>query len=275
MGLDVIMLTGDNARTAAAVQRVTGIGRVLADVLPQDKEKEIRSLEEKGRKVAMVGDGINDAPALARADVGIAIGAGTDIAIESADVVLMKSDLLDVVTAIRLGKAVMRTIRQNLFWAFIYNIVGIPVAAGVLYSLDGLILNPMIAAAAMSFSSVSVVLNALRLRFFRPERPVLPDGPETGLSRQPAAIPEPVIRTLFIHTIERKPVMKKILQIQGMNCGHCSASVEKALKAVPGVTGVTVDLAGKTATVEAGSGVSTDALTAAVTDAGFQVTGIQ
>ncbi|EEO27957.1 heavy metal translocating P-type ATPase [Oxalobacter paraformigenes] len=275
MGLDVIMLTGDNAQTAAAVQRATGIRRALAEVLPQDKEKEIRSLEEKGRQVAMVGDGINDAPALARADVGIAIGAGTDIAIESADVVLMKNDLLDVVTAIRLSKAVMRTIRQNLFWAFIYNIVGIPVAAGVLYSMNGLILNPMIAAAAMSFSSVSVVLNALRLRFFRPERIVLPDGPETGPSRRPAAIPEPVIRTLFTHTIERKPVMKKILQIQGMNCGHCSASVEKALKAVPGVTGVTVDLAGKTATVEAGSGVSGEALTAAVTDAGFQVTGIQ
>ncbi|KAI4453324.1 atp7 isoform b [Holotrichia oblita] len=169
MGLDVVMLTGDNNRTAEAIRKQVGLKRVVAEVLPEDKEREIRTLQGKGKKVVMVGDGINDAPALARADVGMAIGAGTDIAIESADIVLMKSDLRDVVTAIRLSKAVMRNIRQNLFWAFIYNVIGIPVAAGIFYIAFGWLLNPMLAAAAMSFSSVSVVTNALRLNFFRPK----------------------------------------------------------------------------------------------------------
>ena len=170
MGIEVIMLTGDNKGTAEAIRKQAGLAKVYAEVLPEDKERIVRDLQKDGKRVVMVGDGINDAPALARADVGIAIGAGTDIAIESADIVLMKSDLLDVVTAIQLSKSVMRNIRQNLFWAFIYNIVGIPVAAGVFYSVSGLLLNPMIAAAAMSFSSVSVVTNALRLRFFKPKR---------------------------------------------------------------------------------------------------------
>ncbi|KAI4453113.1 atp7 isoform b [Holotrichia oblita] len=169
MGLDVVMLTGDNSRTAEAIRKQVGLKRVVAEVLPEDKEREIRMLQGEGKKVVMVGDGINDAPALARADVGMAIGAGTDIAIESADIVLMKSDLRDVVTAIRLSKAVMRNIRQNLFWAFIYNVIGIPVAAGVFYVAFGWLLNPMLAAAAMSFSSVSVVTNALRLNFFKPK----------------------------------------------------------------------------------------------------------
>lgn len=170
MGIDVIMLTGDNRRTAEAIRRQVGLKKVIAEVRPEDKEREIRTLQEQGHKTAMVGDGINDAPALARADVGIAIGAGTDIAIESADIVLMKSDLLDVATAIQLSRSVIRNIKQNLFWAFFYNSVGIPVAAGVLFLPFGILLNPMIAAAAMSFSSVSVVLNALRLRFFKLRR---------------------------------------------------------------------------------------------------------
>ena len=269
MGLDVIMLTGDNARTAAAIQRQTGIAHVLAEVLPQDKEREIRRLQEKGKKVAMVGDGINDAPALARADVGIAIGAGTDIAIESADVVLMKSDLMDVVTAIDLSKAVMRNIRQNLFWAFIYNIIGIPVAAGVFYGISGLTLNPMIAAAAMSFSSVSVVLNALRLRFFTVDRRDMPDNTCAA-----GDMFSPVKTEIIIPIPERKNTMQKSIHIEGMNCGHCKASVERALSAVPGVTDVSVDLAAKTATVRTDS-ASNDALTDAVTGAGFTVKSIQ
>lgn len=167
MGIEVVMLTGDHAKTAEAIRRQVGVDRVVAEVFPQDKEKEIRRLQGEGKKVAMVGDGINDAPALARADVGIAIGAGTDVAIESADIVLMKSDLLDVSTAIQLSKAVIRNIKQNLFWAFIYNIIGIPVAAGLFYLPFGLKLNPMIGAFAMSFSSVFVVSNALRLRLFQ------------------------------------------------------------------------------------------------------------
>ena len=167
MGIEVVMLTGDNAKTAEAIRRQVGVDRVVAEVLPQDKEKEIRRLQDSGKKVAMVGDGINDAPALARADVGIAIGAGTDVAIESADIVLMKSDLLDVSTAIQLSKAVIRNIKQNLFWAFFYNLIGIPLAAGVWYPLLGWKLNPMFGAAAMSLSSVCVVTNALRLNWFR------------------------------------------------------------------------------------------------------------
>ena len=170
MGIDVIMLTGDNKRTAEAIRRQMGIDRVVAEVLPQDKEEEVRSIQESGKRVAMVGDGINDAPALARADVGIAIGAGTDIAIESADIVLMKSDLMDVVTAIQLSRATIRNIKENLFWAFFYNSIGIPLAAGVFYVLLGWKLNPMFAAAAMSLSSVCVVTNALRLKFFKPRR---------------------------------------------------------------------------------------------------------
>ena len=170
MGIETIMLTGDNARTAEAIKRQVGVSRVVAEVMPQDKEREVRTLQDAGKRVAMVGDGINDAPALARADVGIAIGAGTDVAIESADIVLMKSDLLDVVTAIQLSKAVIRNIKENLFWAFFYNVIGIPVAAGIFFTAFGWKLSPMIGAFAMSFSSVFVVSNALRLRFFKPRR---------------------------------------------------------------------------------------------------------
>lgn len=268
LGLEVVMLTGDNAKTAAAVQRQAGIERVLAEVLPQDKEREVRALQEQGRKVAMVGDGINDAPAMARADVGIAIGAGTDIAIESADIVLMKNNLLDVVTAIELSKAVMRNIRQNLFWAFFYNTVGIPVAAGVFYGLWGLTLNPMIAAAAMSFSSVSVVSNALRLRFFKPARI---ETQKYGNIKSPG----PGTAQGDTKTRKRKENMKKIISIEGMSCGHCTGSVDKALRALPGVSEVKVDLASKSAIVEVEAAVSNEALKKAVTDLEFTVEGIK
>ena len=260
LGIRVTMLTGDNAVTAAAVQRQTGIRHAAAQLLPQDKEKEIRALQAQGHKVAMVGDGINDAPALARADVGIAIGAGTDIAVESADVVLMKSDLRDVVTAVELGRAVMRTIRQNLFWAFFYNIVGIPVAAGALYGICGLTLNPMIAAAAMSCSSVSVVSNALRLRFFTSRHAAGAAAAEASPSLEPQQ--------------HRSHSMQTIIDINGMNCGHCSASAEKALRAVSGVSDVSVSLENKNAVVTHDN-ADVEAMKAAIVEAGFTVVGVK
>ena len=260
LGIRVTMLTGDNAVTAAAVQRQAGIRHAAAQLLPQDKEKEIRALQAQGYKVAMVGDGINDAPALARADVGIAIGAGTDIAVESADVVLMKSDLRDVVTAVELGRAVMRTIRQNLFWAFFYNIVGIPVAAGALYGICGLTLNPMIAAAAMSCSSVSVVSNALRLRFFTSRHAAGAAAAEASPSLEPQQ--------------HRSHSMQTIIDINGMNCGHCSASAEKALRAVSGVSDVSVSLENKNAVVTHDN-ADVEAMKAAIVEAGFTVVGVK
>ena len=268
MGMEVVLLTGDNKVTAEAIRRQAGISRVVAEVLPEDKEREIRALQEQGKKVAMIGDGINDAPALARADVGIAIGAGTDIAIESADIVLMKSDLLDAVSAIQLSKAVMRNIKENLFWAFFYNSVGIPVAAGVFYGLWGLTLNPMIAAAAMSFSSVSVVTNALRLRFFKPGY-AIPEM-QTTPEQKNESHSDSEITTIN----SRSLIMKKVLSVEGMNCSHCSNAVDKALRAVSGVKDVSVDLAGKKATVEA-EGVADELLKKAVEDAGYQVVAIQ
>lgn len=262
MGMDVIMLTGDNARTAEAIKKQVGLKNVIADVLPQDKEQKIQKLQKEGRKVAMVGDGINDAPALARADVGIAIGAGTDVAIESADIVLMKSDLMDVPSAVSLSRAVMRNIKQNLFWAFFYNAIGIPVAAGVLYKSFHILLNPMIGAAAMSFSSVSVVSNALRLRFFTPKW--------KHESTQQEAIEKETEN--FIQIEKGDQTMKKTVKIEGMMCMHCVKAVEKALRAVDGVSGVTVSLEEKQAVVE---GTATEgALKAAIVDAGYEVTGI-
>ncbi|MDR3175060.1 MAG: heavy metal translocating P-type ATPase [Desulfovibrio sp.] len=305
MGLEVVMLTGDNALTAAAIQRQAGIRQVLAEVLPKDKERVIRVLQEQGRKVAMVGDGVNDAPALARADVGIAIGAGTDIAVESADIVLMKSDPRDVVTAIQLSRTVVRVIRQNLFWAFFYNSVGIPVAAGVFYSAFGLTLNPMIAAAAMSLSSVSVVANALRLRLFKPKRLERFTGETSGLlckdlpgkslprdacrralpavgqasqalnAPEEAAVPGSASPSGQIpRTNERSMGMKKTIGIEGMSCAHCAASVEKALRAVPGVADVKVDLSAKKAFVDTEEAVAGETLKKAVSGAGFEVVGI-
>lgn len=253
LGAEVVMLSGDNAKTAGAVAAELGISRVIADVLPGEKESAVAALQNEGKTVAMVGDGINDAPALARADVGIAIGAGTDIAMETADVVLMKSGVGDVPGAIRLGKAVMRNIRENLFWAFFYNIVCIPLAAGA-FSALGLTLSPMIAAAAMSLSSVCVVLNALRLKLFKFAQPRAEKTPAEA---------------------ERKEIeMTKKILIEGMSCGHCSAHVEKALGAVPGVKSAAVDLASKTATVKLGGSVDDAALTKAVVDAGYEVVSV-
>lgn len=260
--LQVIMLTGDNQQTAAAIGRQVGIDQVIAEVLPQDKERIIRELQQRGEKVAMVGDGVNDAPALARAEVGIAIGAGTDIAIESADIVLMKSDLLDVAAAIQLSRAVMRNIRQNLFWAFFYNSIGIPVAAGVFFKLWGLTLNPMIAAAAMSLSSVCVVSNALRLRLFKPRW------------HQSNALPA-ADNQLSINQQKGELSMKKTIYIEGMCCPHCSGAVEKALAGLAGVSSAKVDLEAKQAVVEANSSISDEMLQKAVADAGYQVTAIE
>ncbi|HPE16595.1 MAG TPA: heavy metal translocating P-type ATPase [Oscillospiraceae bacterium] len=250
--VEPVLLTGDNRRTAGAVARELGIARVIAEVLPADKAKTVQTLQKNGARVAMVGDGVNDAVALVQADVGLAIGAGTDVAVQSADIVLMRSDPMGAAEAIRLSRAVLRTIRQNLFWAFFYNSVGIPVAAGVLFPAFGIALNPMIAAAAMSFSSVTVVTNALRLRRFARK------NENTPAAEPPApkgAIP-----------------MKKIVRIEGMSCTHCSARVEKALNSIPGVS-AHVDLAAKTAAVTGEA--SDEALRKAVTDAGYEVVGVE
>ena len=269
-GLSVVMLTGDNSRTAAAVARTLGLDRVIADVLPQDKERQIAALQDEGHKVAMVGDGINDAPALARSDVGIAIGAGTDVAIDSADVVLVKSDLRDAADAIRLSKAVIRNIRQNLFWAFCYNAVGIPFAAGILYPLTHTQLSPMVGAAAMSLSSFTVVTNALRLRLFKgSERPQAPSVEDPKPSTPcPAA-------GCDIQMKMEEPTMEKVLKVDGMMCQHCKARVEKALSAVEGVSACTVDLQAKTAACTLRADVADEVLTKAVTDAGYDVLGVQ
>ncbi len=270
LGIDVIMLTGDNRRTADAIGAQLGVTEVMAEVLPQDKERKVSELQSQGRKVAMVGDGINDAPALARADVGLAIGAGTDVAIESADIVLMKSDLLDAAAAVELSRATIRNIKENLFWAFFYNSLGIPLAAGVFFPLLGWQLNPMFAAAAMSLSSVCVVSNALRLRFFkskfrasrREENPVI---------QQPRAVQDSNDDS---STTQQggTTAMTKTMKIEGMMCAHCSGRVEKALNDLPGVT-ATVNLEAGAASVTGDA--PDDVLTKAVTDAGYTVVSIQ
>lgn len=271
MGIEVVMLTGDNKKTAEAIRKQLGITRAIAEVLPQDKEREIRQIQEQGRKVAMIGDGINDAPALARADVGIAIGAGTDVAIESADIVLIRSDLLDAVTAVQLSKSTIRNIKQNLFWAFIYNTVGIPLAAGVFFSVLSWKLNPMFAAAAMSMSSVSVVSNALRLKFFKPARMTAePEDKSTALKNDDTQVITEDLSNKS-NNINGGNEMKKVLVVEGMSCGHCKAAVEKALKSVAGVENAVVDLNSKTAEVTLTGEVSGDVLSKAVTDAGYEV----
>ena len=262
MGCEVVLLTGDNRRTADAIARQVGVSRVIAQVLPQDKARVVRELQVSGGRVAMVGDGINDAPALVTADVGLAIGAGTDVAIESADIVLMKNSLMDVADAVSLSRATLRNIRQNLFWAFFYNSVGIPVAAGALYPAWGLTLNPMLAAAAMSLSSVCVVGNALRLRSWK----------SGGAAAKTVAKPsQPVYDTCNQCSKEADTMSKKTVTIKGMMCAHCVSHVEKALTAL----GVQADVDLATGTAVVTGDVSDDALRKAVTDAGYEVVDIK
>lgn len=253
MKLDVVMLTGDNLTTAQAIAKQAGIGYVIADVLPGDKAGAVQRLRTQGRNVLMIGDGINDAPALVSADVGMAVGAGTDIAIESADVVLMNNSLSGVCSAVELSKATIRNIKQNLFWAFFYNCLGIPVAAGVLYPAFQIRLSPMIGAAAMSMSSFFVVSNALRLRLFKPRF-------------QNKSIPQ---KESMNHKEEN--IMSTVIKVEGMMCPHCQARVEAACKAVPGTVDAVVDLQEKKVTVTGEA--SREALTKAITDAGYEVIG--
>ncbi len=289
LGLDVVMLTGDNQRTADAIGKELGVTEVMAQVLPQDKERKVKELQDQGKKVAMVGDGINDAPALARADVGLAIGAGTDVAIESADIVLMKSDLMDAVAAVELSRATIRNIKENLFWAFFYNSIGIPLAAGVFYALGitDFMLNPMFGAAAMSLSSVCVVTNALRLRFFKSKfrtqpQPVEnvpgPAGDDNGTTPACAPCTQSCPVDLKESTQANEggtETMTKTLNIEGMMCAHCVAHVEKALSALGGVTSAKADLEKKQATVTLAAPVSDQELKDAVTEAGYEVVSIQ
>lgn len=265
LGIDTVMLTGDNRAAAEAIAAKAGIKTVVAEVLPQDKEAQVRRYKEQGKTVAMIGDGINDAPALAAADVGIAIGAGADIAIDSADIVLMKSDLEDAVSAVRLSKATIRNIKQNLFWAFFYNACGIPIAAGALYTAFGITLNPMYAAAAMSFSSVFVVTNALRLRFWKPakRKKVKPDD-----NKKTAAV---ITAEQSSDKTERmNKAMEKTMIIDGMMCSHCTGRVEKALCDLGGIE-VKMSLEDKAAYLTLSREVSDAELTKAVTDAGYTV----
>ena len=272
LGLSVIMLTGDNHRTADAIGNQLGVSDVMAEVLPQEKEQKIAELQSRGKRVAMVGDGINDAPALARADVGIAIGAGTDVAIESADIVLMKSDLMDAAAAVELSRATIRNIKQNLFWAFFYNCMGIPLAAGVFFPVLGWQLDPMFAAAAMSLSSVTVVSNALRLRLFKSKFRAAQHTVSVAEAAEHRVVEETKIEETTEIDEGGNEVMQKVMKIEGMMCPRCVAHVEKALGAIDGIT-VVVSLEAGTATVT--GEVANEVLTAAVTEAGYTVLGIE
>ena len=275
MGIDVVMLTGDNARTAEAIRRRMDIPKVIAGVLPENKAEHIKKLQAEGHRVAMIGDGINDAPALAQADLGIAIGAGTDVAIESADAVLMKSDLLDAVSAIRLSKAVLKNIKENLFWALIYNVTCIPLAAGILYPAFGIKLSPVIGAAAMSLSSVCVVMNALRLRFFKPDH-----GAEISAEQTAAAVSSDrkdheAADSAAAQSVQEKEAitMEKTLKIEGMMCAHCQKHVHDALAKMDGVTDVTVDLEGGKADVKATHDIPEADFRKVIEDAGYELVG--
>ena len=249
--IEVVMLTGDNKMAANAIGEALKIDKVIAEVLPQDKEKEVQKLQKEGKKVAFVGDGINDSPALVRADVGMAIGSGTDIAIESADIVLMKDNLLDVATAIDLSKSVIRNIKMNLFWAFFYNIIGIPVAAGAFYLSLGLKLNPMIGAAAMSLSSVCVVTNALRLKRFKNS-----NSTNTNIKEK---------------SKKEEKGMEKTVLIDGMQCNHCKMSVEKALNSIDGIEQAEVILEEKKAIIKCNKNIEANEIKKVIDDAGFTV----
>ena len=273
MGIEVVMLTGDNERTAEAIGAQAGVDQVIAGVLPDGKERVIRELQQRG-KVAMVGDGINDAPALTRADMGIAIGAGADVALDAADVVLVKSSLSDVPAAIRLSRAVLRNIHENLFWAFIYNVIGIPIAAGVWYHWFGLKLNPMFGAAAMSLSSFCVVTNALRLNFVKVYS-TRRDRKKNKKKNQEQAELQIVVNTDVMSEKQKENSMEKIIEIKGMMCGHCEAHVKKALEALDGVTSAEASHEMGTAVVQLSGSVEDAALKKAVEDEGYEVTGIR
>lgn len=275
MGIDVVMLTGDNARTAEAIRRRMDIPKVIAGVLPENKAEHIKKLQAEGHRVAMIGDGINDAPALAQADLGMAIGAGTDVAIESADAVLMKSDLLDAVSAIRLSKAVLKNIKENLFWALIYNVICIPLAAGILYPAFGIKLSPVIGAAAMSLSSVCVVMNALRLRFFKPDHGAEPSAEQTAAAVSSDRKDHEAADSAAAQPVQEKEAirMEKTLKIEGMMCAHCQKHVHDALAKMDGVTDVTVDLEGGKADVKATHDIPEADFRKVIEDAGYELVG--
>ena len=282
MGLTPVMLTGDDARTARTIANQLGITEVIAGVLPKDKQEHVKRLQSEGHRVAMIGDGVNDAPALVQADLGIAIGAGTDVAIESADAVLVRSDLLDAVSAIRLSRSVMRNIKENLFWAFFYNVIGIPLAAGVLYPAFGIKLSPMIGAAAMSLSSICVVLNALRLRFFSitketaerteaaPAAPSIAPIDSDGASDAPSPS---ITKAAAEPAADRKEanLMEKTIHVKGMTCPHCVKHVTKALSGMDGVTDVAVSLEAGTASFKTSRDIPDSEYAAVLDDAGYEL----